>query len=106
VTAVSSEVFWSAVSEILTVVVRGPRESPGERARDGHKPRSPDVLGVASYRRTCGCVSGYPVASAMCIRAAQGQGFMSFSRRVLHMNPCPWSATPRLADAAGYPRSW
>jgi hypothetical protein len=28
---------------------------------------------------------------------------MSFSRRVLHMDPCPWPALMRIADATGYP---
>jgi hypothetical protein len=28
---------------------------------------------------------------------------MSFSRRVLHMDPCPWPAASKLADAMGYP---
>jgi hypothetical protein len=28
---------------------------------------------------------------------------MSFSRRVLHMDPCPWSAQGKPADATGYP---
>jgi hypothetical protein len=46
ITSVSRKVFWCAVSEILTVVIRCypllsvvPRESPGERAREGHEPR-------------------------------------------------------------------
>jgi hypothetical protein len=28
---------------------------------------------------------------------------MSFSRRVLHMDPCPWPALMHIADATGYP---
>jgi hypothetical protein len=28
---------------------------------------------------------------------------MSFSRRVLHMDPCPWPAPSKAADAMGYP---
>jgi hypothetical protein len=40
------------------------------------------------------CVSGYPVASAMCIGAGQGQGSMWSTRRLNDMDPCPWSATP------------
>jgi hypothetical protein len=28
---------------------------------------------------------------------------MSFSRRVLHMDPCPWPAPSKAADATGYP---
>jgi hypothetical protein len=35
--------------------------------------------------------------------ADQGQGSMSFSRRVLHMDPCPWPAPSKAADATGYP---
>jgi hypothetical protein len=35
--------------------------------------------------------------------ADQGQGSMSFSRRVLHMDPCPWSAPMHVADVTGYP---
>jgi hypothetical protein len=27
---------------------------------------------------------------------------MSFSRRVLHMDPCPWPALMHIADATGY----
>ena len=30
---------------------------------------------------------------------------MSFSRRVLHMDPCPWPLRCKLADATGYPLS-
>jgi hypothetical protein len=35
--------------------------------------------------------------------ADQGQGSMSFSRWVLHMDPCPWPAPSKAADATGYP---
>jgi hypothetical protein len=52
ITACEQRNVLSAIGEILTVVVRGPRESPGERAREGHEARSLDVLGVSSCYRT------------------------------------------------------
>jgi hypothetical protein len=46
---------------------------------------------------------GYPVTSAAKGVADQGQASMSFSRWVLHMDPCPWPALSKAADATGYP---
>ena len=61
------DAFWCTISEILTVVVR---ESPGDRARKGHKPRSPGTSAVKVERsrspralqllgRLCGMAMGF-----------------------------------------------
>jgi hypothetical protein len=45
----------------------------------------------------------YPATSAPGGVAGQGQGSMSFSRRVLHMDPCPWPALSQVCRRDGIP---
>jgi hypothetical protein len=82
-----------------------PRESPCERARKGHKPRSPEAR-CAGLPQDMRGESGYPVASAGSSWSGPGAGVHVEHPAAERHGPLPVVCYAFAADVAGYPRSW